>query len=199
MKNTFVRSAIFASFVVLTIGCAFGNRKVDLTYPPKDYGQYTVDPQLSQKLGIKKIALVVVDKRSGDPKVVGAVRNGFYMRTADVVTEDKVQAWVAKAFTQELQRSGFSVVPQKEAQATLNVAVDSLYANAYWGYSAELILTLNLVCGAGGSREGKIESFGSDGMNWAATSSGYGESLAKALADSYFQARQSYLKRELLP
>lgn len=169
-------------------GCAFGNRKIDLVYPPQDYQQYTHDSALSKKMGIQKIALEVIDQRSGDQKYLGEVRNGFYMHTADVVTEQSVQVWVQKAFTQELQRSGFMVVSKDQAQALLKVAVDMVHCNAYWGYSADMVLRLSFVKGPKVGQVTKIEGFGSAGMNWGATNASYSESLAKALADSYYQA-----------
>jgi hypothetical protein len=190
---------IFTSFSVFLVGCAFGNRKIDLVYPPKDYAQYTPNASLSKRMGIDKIALVVMDKRSGDKKYLGEVRNGFYMHTADVVTDVNVENWVQKAFTQELQRSGFSVVKKESAQGVLTVVVDMVHCNAYWGYSADVQLRLQLVKGTKSSIVSKIEGFGSDGMNWGATGDAYTESLAKALADAYYQAGSRFLSPIKLP
>jgi hypothetical protein len=199
MNSRIKKISVFAALALLFIGCAFGNRKIDLVYPPKDYAQYKPDPDLSHKMGFKKIGLVVADERSGDKKFLGEVRNGFYMHTADVVTEASVQAWVEKAFTQELERSGFSVVKTSEAQSILKVAIDEVHCNAYWGYSANVNLRLNFTKGPKVGQVSKIESFGSDGMNWAATDGGYQESLSKALADAYYQAGLGFMKPALLP
>jgi len=173
-------------------GCAFGNRKIDLVYPPQDYKQYAHDSAISKKIGIQKIALEVIDQRSGDLKYLGEVRNGFYMHTADVVTEQSVQAWVQKAFTIELQRSGFAVVSKDQAQAILKVTIDMVHCNAYWGYSADMMLRLSFVKGPKMGQVTKIEGFGSAGMNWGATNASYTESLAKALADSYYKAGNAF-------
>jgi hypothetical protein len=197
-KVTSLASMTITSALVLS-ACAFGNRKVDLTYPPKDYDQYKLNGSVSQALGVRKIALVVTDERSGDKKYLGEVRNGFYMHTADVVTEDNVQAWVQKAFTHELQRSGFTIVPANQSEAILKVAVHSIHCNAYWGYSADINLRLQFNKGPKTATTVVIEGFGSDGMNWAATSAGYSESLAKALADSYYRAGLNFLKPVAMP
>jgi len=187
-------ASIALTGALILSACAFGDRKVDLVYPPKDYDQYKLNGSLSQTLGVKKVALVVSDERSGDKKYLGEVRNGFYMHTADVVTDDSVQAWVEKAFTQELQRSGFTVVPASQSEAILKVAIDSVHCNAYWGYSADIKLRLQFNKGPKTGTNSVIEGFGSDGMNWAATSAGYSESLAKALADSYYRSGLNFLK-----
>jgi hypothetical protein len=55
-----------------------------------------------------------------------------------------------------------------------------------------MILRISWVKGSKISQATKVEGFGSAGMNWGATSQAYSESLAKALADSYYQAGHTF-------
>jgi len=96
-------------------GCAFGDRNIALDYEAaKD-----LDCQ-----GAGRIAVANFEDVRHDKIVVGEVRNGFGMKTADVrIAGPLAGAWVANALATELRRAGFDVVkvadPSSPAERTV--------------------------------------------------------------------------------
>jgi hypothetical protein len=89
--------------LLVTGGCAFGDRQVALTYQPV--------------MSIKARAPLTVDVRPfqsargmDDEKKIGQVRNGYGMVTAKVLsTSGDAPEWVRKALADELANAGFKV------------------------------------------------------------------------------------------
>ena len=93
---------VFMSFLA---GCAFGTRQPTLIYPPAPESGATPVANAAATSAPKNLRINLVpfvDQRS-DKKVVGTVRNGFGMRTADVIPTNSVADWVTQALKMELQ------------------------------------------------------------------------------------------------
>src|SRR2546427_3153583 len=114
-------------------GCAFGNRTAKLTYPPEEAG---APPAATATV----VLLAPEDKRPEPRKVVGIVRNGLYMHTADVETQDDVAAWVREALKRELVRAGIAVVEDPAAAARLATVVTEVHSEAYMTYTGKVSL-----------------------------------------------------------
>lgn len=130
-----------------------------------------------------------VDRRK-DSTSVGTVRNGLGMKTAPVQPTNSVTTWVDYGARVELGNAGFAVVPRSEATDTsllLSGAIDTVYADAYFSYSARVSLFVRL------TRNGKeilaqhFDGKGSGGTNVTATSKSYAQTLALALQDALRQ------------
>jgi hypothetical protein len=187
---TVLRIALVSSVLLLT-GCAFGTRTAVLTYPPGDESEGLVESAQAAEMETtrsKSVYLTVSDERA-DRSRIGNVRNGFGMDTADVVTEDDIAGWVESAIAMELQQAGYDVVqgeasPSSDDVIGLNAEVLKIYCDVYMTYDGEVSLMVNLKGDDGNEVRKQIEGKGGVGMNWAATSKSYAESLALALEDA---------------
>ena len=106
-----LRCATMLLVVIVLAGCAFGTRNATLIYPPKAESGAAPVAQAATKPAPQnvQIALVPFSDERTDKKVVGTMRNGFGMRTADVIAMNSVPDWVTQAIRTELENSGYSV------------------------------------------------------------------------------------------
>lgn len=104
-----MRNVVFIMlFLFLFSGCAYVDQKVVLTYSPIN----------AAKGGRGDLFIVKpVDNLSNRKKenglVIGTVKSGLGVRTADVVTSDNAADWVTMALIQELRSAGYNVKPVK--------------------------------------------------------------------------------------
>lgn len=173
--------------LAMTSGCAFGTRHAKVTYPPASVtAKSSTNAPAAGVTG--RIALEPFDDVRADKQIVGHVRNGFGMKTADVVCDDQdIAALVNTALRGELQKAGYEVLeagsPAAGDAPVLGGSLTTLYCDAYMNYDGSATLVVHL------SRAGNVvfkktyEGKGSSGMNWAATGSGYGDSLSLAVVD----------------
>jgi hypothetical protein len=173
-------------------GCAFGTRDSLLRYPPQSEAGAVPTAQAATTPEPKKaeIVLVAFNDQRQDKRLIGTVRNGFYMRTADVVATNSVPEWVFEATKNELNKAGYTVISKVEGpqtQAILSGDIVNVFCDAYFTYNGQVSLHVKL------NKNGKdilSKSYlgkGSAGMNWAATSDAYAQSLALALSDALKQ------------
>jgi hypothetical protein len=100
-----MRTLLLAGLVGISAasgGCAFIDRTTDLTY--------TRNLKVPSGSGTVHIAQPTdkAIKRNKDGKVIiGPVRNGYSMYTADVLATSSVTEWVANAYVEELTAGGF--------------------------------------------------------------------------------------------
>lgn len=190
MRNVIsaLRCATTLVFVVFLAGCAFGTRNATLIYPPKPESQTVPVAQAAATPAAKKIALVLApfsDQRT-DKKVIGTMRNGFGMRTADVVAMNSVPEWVTQAIKTELENSGYSVATGTDrdsgASAVVSGEVLNVFCDMYFNYTGQVSLL------AKASKDGKevlnkhYSGEGSAGVAFAGTAESFGQSLSLALA-----------------
>lgn len=93
---------IFFLFVVS--GCIFVDQSITLTYSPINaakggYGD----------LFIAKPVDRLTNKKKNNGLIIGTVKSGHGMKTADVVTNDNVSDWVTMAYMTELGYAGYNV------------------------------------------------------------------------------------------
>ena len=177
-------------FVVFLAGCAFGTRNATLIYPPKPESQTVPVAQAAAAPAAKNIALVLApfsDQRT-DKKVIGTMRNGLGMRTADVVAMNSVPEWVTQAIKTELENTGYSVTTgtasasASGASAVVSGEVLNVFCDMYFSYAGQVSLL------AKASKDGKevlnkhYSGEGSAGLAIAGTAASFGQSLALALA-----------------
>lgn len=172
--------------VALLAGCAFGVRNATLLYPPKGDAGAVPAAQASPAPAPAKgtIGLVTfVDQRS-DKSVVGTMRNGFGMRTADVLANNSVTEWVTQAVKLELEKSGYAVTlgAAPAAGTVVSGEVLKVFCDMYMSYTGQVSLRVQL------SRDGKdlltrnYDGEGSAGIAFAGTAESFAESLSRALA-----------------
>lgn len=186
LKNA-IRGGCFLFVAVTLAGCAFGTRQASLTYPPAGVQQAAVADAATKNTTI--ILNKFSDERS-DKSVVGTVRNGFGMRTADVVASSDVSDWVTKAVGTELRANGYRVV--SASPETINdpkaVVVSGSVLNAfcdmYMSYTGQVSLLTKVTKGSNGMIAKHYSGEGSAGLAVAATGESFAESLSLALRDA---------------
>lgn len=176
---------------VVLAGCAFGTRHPTLTYPPAAESGAVPAAQAAARSAAKNVRIVLdpfVDQRS-DKRVVGTVRNGFGMRTADVIPTNSVSGWVMQAMTMELEKNGYVVATGRsgtdgQAGATAEVSGEILnvFCDMYFSYTGQVSLLARVSRGGKEVLNRHFAGEGSAGIAWGATEESFAQSLALALA-----------------
>lgn len=174
------------------VGCAFGTRHPTLIYPPTEelsglsvvYASVSLPPK-----GVQILLKPFIDSRS-NTKVVGTVRNGFGMKTADVIPKNNVSDWVTRAISTELQNNGYTVINKINARnltnsnAVVSVEILNVYCDMFISYMGQVSLVTRV------NKNGKeiinkhYLGEGSSGLSVAATEESYAQSLALALSSA---------------
>jgi len=170
--------------------CAFGNRHVTLDYPP-DKSSESAGPKTAEAAPMpingKSISLFqFVDQRS-NKNVIGEVRNGWGMRTADVVAENDIANWLTNAVKTELEKAGYKVTLENQINPNVsNIALSGeiihIYCMAMMTYEGEVSFFAQLQKDGKELLRKRYTGKGSAGLNWTAASSSYGSSLTLALS-----------------
>lgn len=173
--------------VALLTACAFGTRNATLLYPPK--GDAGVVPAAQAAVATpapakRAVTLVTfVDQRT-DKNAVGTMRNGFGMRTADVLASNSVTNWVTQAVKLELEKRGYAVTlgaPQA-AGAVVTGEVLKVFCDMYMSYTGQVSLRMQLSRDGQGLITRNYDGEGSAGIAFAGTAESFAESLSRALA-----------------
>lgn len=106
-------AALFLTLLTVA-GCSFGDRLVHLRSDPP-----AGDPQVFR--GISIVIEEPLDLRPGPHDVIGAVRSGVGVKTADITTDEDVSAWIGESMAKELGHAGFLVSPRGEPGFALHV------------------------------------------------------------------------------
>lgn len=180
--------ALLLASTLLLGGCAFGVRNATLRYPPAPEAGVVPAARAAEVAPRKgEIALLPIKDARTDKSKLGTVRNGFGMKTADVVTADDIPLWLTGALRTELARAGYQVKDAGTETAggtTLAGDLNHLWCDAYFTYLGEITLAVRL------RRDGRellakeYQGSGGAGMNWVASAEAYGQTLAIALADA---------------
>jgi hypothetical protein len=183
---------VLGVFSVLT-GCAFGTRQVTLTYPPaavsEASGPKTAEAATTVSGATKPVILVPFTDQRADKRSIGEVRNGWGMRTADVITDRDVAEWVTRAVMMELTRAGYQVMSRNEVSnfdtlPTLTGDLITIHCTALFSYEGEVSFFAKLERDGYELLKKRYTGRGSAGVNWAATEASYGQSLSLALLES---------------
>lgn len=184
--------AIFLALSFTFVGCAFGTREAMLQYPPQSEagGISTAHAATEPELKATEILLVTFNDKRQDNRLVGTVRNGFGMRTADVVAINSVPEWVSEAVKKELNNAGYTVRTKSEGSqspATLSGDIINVFCDAFFTYDGQVSLYVKLNKNDKDILSKLYIGKGSAGINLLATSDSYAQSLALALSDALKQ------------
>jgi uncharacterized lipoprotein YajG len=171
-------------------GCAFGTREATLIYPPapEPGGMPVAQAAARQDSKNISVALAAFNDQRSDKKVVGTVRNGFGMRTADVVPGNSVPAWVAQALKTELQNNGYTVISAAPgdssamAGAVISGEILNVFCDMYFTYTGQVSLVVKVTKGGKEVYNKHYAGEGSAGVAWAGTADSFAQSLALALS-----------------
>lgn len=166
----------------LASGCAFGTRRATLGYAPIRGTFAPITP------GASLVLVQFADQRS-DKRAIGEVRNGWGMRTADVVAETDVAEWVTQAVMTELEKTGYKIAKVNTLSTpttapVLTGDILTVYCTALFSYEGEVSFFARVRNDGEEILAKRYTGKGSAGLNWAATSSGYADSLTLALANA---------------
>lgn len=148
MKKTLAPIVLLASFLVLP-ACAFGNRNLVLTYPPKSEGGASAAAVPSTTELIATVILIDFLDQRAEKKAVGAIHNGFGAHTADAITNSNVADWVMKAVMSELQKANFKVlrahsIPPKAENSVITGEVLTAYCNMYSRFEGDVSFSVSV-------------------------------------------------------
>lgn len=190
LKNA-LRGGCFLFVAAALAGCAFGTRQAALNYPPA--APDAAVQQTPASNAVTKNTTIVLkkfaDERS-DKSVVGTVRNGFGMRTADVVATTDVSEWVTKAVGTELRANGYKVVGSAPESANdprvvvVSGSVLNAFCDMYMSYTGQVSLLTKVAKGNNEVVAKHYSGEGSAGLAVAATGESFAESLSLALRDA---------------
>jgi hypothetical protein len=120
-------------------GCAFGDRSLELGTEPPDG-----EPQVFR--GISVVLDLPEDLRPEPHSIVGAVRSGVGVKTADLTTHDDVRDWIREGLAKELQNSGFLVAWAMSPGRALRIrtSIIELDAEEGIGFGAKMALEIRV-------------------------------------------------------
>ena len=157
-------------------GCAFGTRHPLLTYTPL--------AKSSEPRNISVYVEPFKDERT-ERNVIGHVRNGWGMKTADVVTDTDISQWVTDALKTELGNGGYVVVKDR-TDLVAGGEVITVYCDSFMQY--EGTVTLGAILKKNGETLIDKKYTGkATNLNWAATAKSYGLTLDKSLQNAMQQ------------
>jgi hypothetical protein len=169
------------------VGCAFGTRYVELSYPPENEVEIILPETQPAATGPRthQVILAVHDARETRDRI-GNVRNGFGMDTASILTEDNIEVWVHEAVIFELDQLGYQVLdhrgtPSDASADRLTATVQKVYCDIYAVYDGEVTLKATLERADEQPLLAEFPTKVSSGLNWLASGRATGESLAQAL------------------
>lgn len=158
-------------------GCAFGARNIALN---------PVNIDNTYNLSGKKFLLSLTDNRDTALKpVVGHVKNGYGMKTAEVLADKDASLWVKENIEKELIRNGATTlqsIDKNVADNKIDIELLVCYAQAYWNYGAEVKAKASL------TNTDKVVILNKEysgkatlGTNWAAAAESYQKVLELAM------------------
>lgn len=121
---------------------------------------------------------------------MGAVRNGFGTRTADVIPTNSVTEWVTQAIRTELQNNGYTVSigtlagNSASTSAVVSGEVLNVFCDQYVNYTGQVTLVVRVTKGGKEVLNKHYTGEGSAGTAWAMTTESYAQSLALALSSA---------------
>ncbi len=137
MRTLWARSPIL--LVLLFGACSFGDRRVHLRLD-RPFGE----PSLPR--GISVILDRPEDGRPEPHSVVGDVRSGVGVKTAEIVTDDDVSDWVHETMARELRHAGFLTAPAGNPGRALRISttIRVLSCREGIGFGAKAALEIRL-------------------------------------------------------
>lgn len=186
-----LRASAVLIAALLVSACAFGDRQVVLEYPAAAAPEAGVVPaaqaaEAPARTGVTVHIAPFSDNRD-NKRTIGDVRNGFNMKTADVLAKNDVADWVTKALEMELEKVGFAVARDDGGRAAgprVAGQVRTVYCRAFMSYEGKVSFVASVSENGKNLINKRYSGKGSAGLNMAATSASYNQSLARALAEA---------------
>lgn len=189
-KKSWNGLTLILAITLILGGCAFGTRNTTLQYQPQSEDDTISTAQAATLPASKKAEISLgtfIDQRK-DKNIVGTVRNGWGMRTADVVATNDVTEWISNAIKIELTTAGYSVVEKPlESQAILSGDITNVFCDMYLTYEGSVSLYVKLFRDGNEMLSKLYVGNGSTGVAWAGTAEAFGQSLSMALSDALKQ------------
>jgi len=178
------RYMISLPLLMALVGCAFGTRHAQLTYPGDIQPAALTPAPTDDAVAVRYFA----DERDVRDRV-GEVRNGLGMRTASVKAVGDPVKWVRDAMVHELAAAGYNVQPGDQDQATIVIdgQILRIYCTALASYEANVDLRVKAELGGDTLVDDIYHGTGGAGTNWAARGKSYARSLNEALSDAVRQ------------
>jgi len=175
------------SFLVpLVNGCAFGTRHATLVYPPASRFAASTNATPRAKLG--QVSLGTFSDERAEKVVIGYVRNGYGMKTAEVHLDSSVVPFINDATRYELNRAGWEIVDQQivtnSSIPVISGEVLVLRCDAYLSYEGEATLIIHATRNGHEVFKKAYSGNGGGHMNWASTGAGYGEAVSEAVQEA---------------
>jgi len=173
----------------LMASCAFGERQASLAYPPASDEDLISSAEAAPMSGGGEVYIGNFDDVRSSKMIVGHVRNGFGMKTAEVVTQRDVPEWVREALVYELEESSYQVMDgvAPAGRTTISGEIVHVYCDAYFTYDGEVTLRMEAAKSGESVFQSTYTGNGSAGMNWAGTGDSYSQSLSMALQSALRQ------------
>ncbi len=192
LNSRYFRYWVCIVMLALLGGCAFGTREATLVYPPAPDGEAKAAPGKVAKAEPRepKIQLFQFRDERTEKAMVGTVRNGYGMRTADVISNNSVTDWVTQALKLELQNRGFTVVTgtSKEGVEAGTIVISgeilNVFCDMYFSYTGQVSLVVKVSNSAGEMYSRHYAGEGSAGIAFAATAESFAQSLSLALSSA---------------
>ena len=167
---------VVAVMTVSFSGCAFGTRRPTLGYTA------IIPVRSPNNISIK---VVQFEDVRPDKNIIGNVRNAWGIKTADVVTDTNISAWITDALKGELKNAGYTVV-ESVTENQVQGEVMKVYCDAFLNYEGEVMIKVVLKKG-NNTLLGKVYSGKSTDLNWACTAKSYGVILERCLQQAMNQ------------
>lgn len=192
LVNRYFRYFVCIVTVVFLAGCAFGTREATLNYPPAsdDDAKVALAKVVKPEPREPKIQLLQFRDERTEKGLVGTVRNGYGMRTADVIAKNSVTEWVTQALKLELQNRGFTVLNGEAREivepgsVVISGEILNVFCDMYFSYTGQVSLVVKVSNSAGEMYSRHYAGEGSAGLAFAATSESFAQSLSLALSQA---------------
>lgn len=182
--------SVMSITMALMTGCAFGDRHLTLN-------PVYMDKVPSVTTAKSKVQVVPpVDKRTEQKaNLVGYVRNGYGMHTADVLADNSIAEWVQSCIAENLKNAGFKVNNGEINPFGLCVATSIRTLECDSGMSLKATVALDIEL-----KEKNVPFFSrtfvgkASKVNWAASSEEFRATLTNAMQDCLNQAMPVLVK-----
>jgi hypothetical protein len=125
------------AFLLVLGACSFGDRWVHLR----------LDPPLGEPALPRGISIVLEQPEDGRPephRIVGDVRSGVGVKTAEILSNDDVRDWVKDTMARELRHAGFLTVPAGNPGLALRISTRIRVLSCWEGIGFGARMTLDL-------------------------------------------------------
>lgn len=183
-------TVIYMLFALFISGCAFGDRTVNLSYPPEgSLSRLGIPTAEAATIADYTLILTPFEDKRSEGKLIGEVLNGYGIRTADVLVANEVGAWVTNALRQELENAGYKVQVLNEGKSSekdvlLTGEVGRVFCTAYLQYEGDVGFEMRVVWNGQEIFTKRYLGHQRSGVSWAMTSKSYNNILALALRDA---------------